>query len=139
MAGSLTRDQRIAEAKRTGQCGLILADWSTPCPKRNGPVNPSSDHPGKVGFPGANGFCTCSGCEHFLGLDWNNYVCTHPNARAVAARALAERIRAWEESRAPAGQIQAQPEPPPRPESEPPQAPSPQPEPEKGPTQLSLF
>jgi len=94
MAGSLTRDQRIAEARRTGQCGLILADFSTCCPRRNGPVNANPDHPSKVGYPGANGYCTCSGCEHFLGLDWNNYVCTHPNARAVAARALAERIRA---------------------------------------------
>jgi hypothetical protein len=103
-----TRDQLIAWLQQTGGCGLILADFSTRCPRRSGPVNPSTDYPGLVGFPGENGYCTCSGCEHFLGLDWNNYVCKHPGARAIAARALAERIRQWEESQARTAQLEPQ-------------------------------
>ena len=93
-----TRDQLVAWKMQNGECGLIRPDWQAPCPKRGGPVNPHRDHPGKVGFPGENGYCTCSGCQHFLGLELDNYVCTHPNAHAVAARALAEAIRRWEEA-----------------------------------------
>ena len=92
-----TRDQLVAWKIQNGECGLIRQDFSTACPRRNGPVNPSLDHPRMVGFPGENGFCTCSGCQHFLGLEFDSYVCTHPNAHAVAARALAEAIRRWEE------------------------------------------
>lgn len=109
---------------------MILADLSTRCPKRGGPVNPNRDHPGLVGFPGENGYCTCSGCEHFLGLDWNNYVCKHPGARAAAARALAERIRQWEESRTRADQ--------PEPQVETKEAES-QPAPEQQQVQMALF
>jgi hypothetical protein len=92
-----TRDQLVAWKVQNGECGLLRADWTAPCPRRNGPVNPSPDHPHMVGFPGENGYCTCSGCQYFLGLEFESYVCTHPNARAVAARALAEAIRRWEE------------------------------------------
>jgi hypothetical protein len=92
-----TRDQLVAWKIQTGECGLIRQDFSTACPRRNGPVNPSPDHPRMVGFPGENGFCTCSGCQYFLGLQFDSYVCTHPNAHAVAAKALAEAIRHWEE------------------------------------------
>jgi hypothetical protein len=92
-----TRDQLVAWKMQNGECGLIRQDFSTACPRRDGPVNPSPDHPRMVGFPGENGFCTCSGCQHFLGLEFDSYVCTHPNAHAVAARALAEAIRRWEE------------------------------------------
>jgi hypothetical protein len=48
------------------------------------------------------GFLTCQGCEHHAGIHFNNRVCTHPRARQVAARWLAEAIRAWEEQQAPA-------------------------------------
>lgn len=92
-----TRDQLVAWKIQNGECGLIRQDFSTACPRRNGPVNPSPDHPRMVGFPGENGFCTCSGCQHFLGLEFDSYVCTHPNAHAVAAQALVEDIRRWEE------------------------------------------
>ena len=92
-----TRDQLVAWKMQQGECGLIRQDFSTKCPKRQGPVNPHPDHPGKVGFPGENGYCTCSGCPYFLGLELDSYVCTHPNARAVSARALAEAIQRWEE------------------------------------------
>lgn len=92
-----TRDQLVAWKIQNGECGLIRQDFSTACPRRNGPVNPSPDHPRMVGFPGGNGFCTCSGCQHFLGLEFDSYVCTHPNAHAIAAKALAEAIRRWEE------------------------------------------
>ena len=92
-----TRDQLVAWKMQNGECGLIRQDFSTACPRRNGPVNPSPDHPRMVGFPGENGFCTCSSCQHFLGLEFDSYVCTHPNARAVAAKALSEAIRRWEE------------------------------------------
>ena len=125
-----TRDQLIAWLQQTGGCGLLLADFSTRCPKRGGPVNPNPEHPGLVGFPGENGYCTCSGCEHFLGLDWNNYVCKHPGARAVAARALGERIRQWEESQTRADR--------PEPQVEAKEA-EPQPAPEQHQVQMTLF
>ena len=92
-----TRDQLVAWKIQNGECGLIRQDFSTTCPMPNGPVNPSPDHPRMVGFPGENGFCTCSGCQYFLGLEFERYVCTHHNAHAVAAQALAEAIRRWEE------------------------------------------
>ena len=128
-----TRDQLVTWKMQNGECGLIRPDWETVCPKRGGPVNPNPAHPGKVGFPGADGYCTCSGCQDFLGLEFDNYVCTHPNAHAVAARALAEAIRRWEEAQ---GLVTAKPAPPKR-------TPEPEPEP-KTPVQpaegqLSLF
>ena len=117
-----TRDQLVAWKIQNGECGLLRADWSTPCAKRGGPINPNPDHPGLVGFPGENGFCTCSGCQYFLGLEFDSYVCTHPNARAVAAQALAEAIRRWEEEQgllaalAATPQCAQEPEPEPEPE-----------------------
>ena len=114
-----TRDQLVAWKIQNGECGLLRADWTAPCPRRNGPVNPSLDHPRMVGFPGENGFCTCSGCQHFLGLEFDSYVCTHPNAHAVAARALAEAIRRWEEEQGLLSVQAATPQRAPEPESEP--------------------
>jgi hypothetical protein len=40
-----TRDQLVAWKIQNGECGLLRADWTAPCPRRNGPVNPSPDHP----------------------------------------------------------------------------------------------
>ena len=44
-----TRDQLVAWKIQNGECGLIRQDFSTVCPRRNGPVNPSLDHPRMVG------------------------------------------------------------------------------------------
>ena len=95
-----TRRQLVAWKMQTGQAAVMADDWSTICPRRQGPANPSPDHPRRVGFPGESGFCTCSGCRHFLGLgDLGGYVCDHPEARATAARAMAARLAAQEEER----------------------------------------
>jgi hypothetical protein len=51
-------------------------------------------HPGRVGF------LTCSGCRYNTDLYLDNRVCTHPGARQVARRWLAEAIKAWEERQA---------------------------------------
>ena len=128
-----TRDQLVAWKIQNGECGLIRQDFSTACPRRNGPVNPSPDYPRMVGFPGENGFCTCSGCQYFLGLEFDSYICTHPNARAVAAQALAEAIRHWEEEQGVLATQSAMPQPR--------QEPEPEPEPPDQPAggQLSLF
>jgi hypothetical protein len=96
MARGETRYQRIHRLIREGQCGLLPLDLTCPCPKRGGPDHPHSDHPGKVGF------LTCRGCEYHADIYFDNRVCTHPKARQVAARWLAEAIRAWEEQQAPA-------------------------------------
>jgi hypothetical protein len=95
MAKGETRYQRIHRLIREGQCGLLPLDLTCPCPKRNGPDHPHSDHPGKVGF------LTCRGCDHHADIYFDNRVCTHPKARQVAARWLAEAIRAWEEQHDP--------------------------------------
>ena len=95
MAKGETRYQRIHRLIREGQCGLLPLDLTCPCPKRNGPDHPHSDHPGKVGF------LTCRGCDHHADVYFDNRVCTHPKARQVAARWLAEAIRAWEEQHDP--------------------------------------
>jgi hypothetical protein len=114
-----TRDQLVAWKIQNGECGLLRADWSVRCPMRNGPVNPSPDHPRIAGFPGENGYCTCSGCQYFLGLEFDSYVCTHPNAHAVAAQALAEAIRCWEEELGLLATHSAMPQPRQKPEPEP--------------------
>ena len=101
LPSSPTRDQLVAWKIQNGECGLLPNDFSVSCPKRNGPVNPHPDRPGRVGWPGASGFCTCSGCQYFLGLDFNSFVCTHTNAHTVAAQALADAIRRWEEEHRP--------------------------------------
>ena len=88
MAKGETRYQRIHRLIREGQCGLLPLDLTCPCPKRNGPDHPHSDHPGKVGF------LTCRGCDHHADVYFNNRVCTHPKARQVAARWLAEQENA---------------------------------------------
>ena len=90
-----TRYQRIHRLIREGQCGLLPLDLTCPCPKRNGPDHPHSDHPGKVGS------LTCRGCDHHADVYFDNRVCTHPKAQQVAARWLAESIRAWKEQRDP--------------------------------------
>ena len=95
MAKVETRYQRIHRLIREGQCGLLPLDLTCPCPKRSGPDHPHSDHPGKVGF------LTCRGCDHHADVYFDNRVCTHPKARQVAARWLAEAIRAWEEQHDP--------------------------------------
>ena len=105
-----TRYQRILRLIEDGGCGLLPLNFSCPCgvyrrylvlrrlprrcPKGGGPEHPHPDHPGKVGF------LTCSGCQHNTDLYLNNRVCTHPQARQVAARWLADAIRAWEERQA---------------------------------------
>jgi hypothetical protein len=91
MSRSETRYQRILRLIRDGQCGLLPLDLTLPCPKRGGPEQPQAEHPGKVGLG------TCRGCEHQAGLHFHSRVCTHPNARQVAARWLAEAIRRSEE------------------------------------------
>jgi hypothetical protein len=96
MARGETRYQCIQRLIREGQCGLLSLDFTCPCPKRNGPDHPHPEHPGKVGF------LTCQGCEYHADIYLNNRVCTHPRARHVAARWLAEAIRAWEEQQGPA-------------------------------------
>ena len=133
MAKGETRYQRIHRLIREGQCGLLPLDFTCPCPKRNGPDHPHSDHPGKVGF------LTCRGCEHQADLYFDNRVCTHPKARQLAARWLAEAIRAWEDRQTPTaaakpekageiGKLQA------------PVTPSsPDPPRQEGPTQLPMF
>ncbi len=133
MSKGETRDQHIYRLMREGQCGLLPLDFSCPCPKRNGPDQSHPDHPGQVGF------LTCQGCEYQAGLHFNNRVCTHPQARQVAARCLAEAIRAWEEQHAPAATAT------PRKvgQTTEPQAPlcpsSPDPPRQEGPTQLTMF
>ena len=89
-----TRYQRILRLIEDGECGLLPLNFSCPCPKSGGPEHPHPDHPGKVGF------LTCSGCRHNTDLYLDNRVCTHPKARQVAARWLADAIRAWEERQA---------------------------------------
>ena len=91
---SETRYQRILRLIEDGECGLLPLNYTCPCPRRNGPEQPHPDHPGKVGF------LTCSGCQYNTDLYLDNRVCTHPQARQVAARWLAEAIRAWEERQA---------------------------------------
>lgn len=93
MTKSETRHQRIDRLIREGACGLLPTDWSAPCPKRGGPEKPDGRHPAMVGF------LTCSGCPHNDGLWYfEQVVCTHPGARQVASRLLAEALRHWEES-----------------------------------------
>jgi hypothetical protein len=96
MARGETRYQRVHRLIREGLCGFLPLDLSCSCPKPRGPDHPYPEHPGKVGF------LTCQGCDHRAGIHFNNRVCTHPRARQVAARWLAEAIRAWEEQQAPA-------------------------------------
>jgi len=130
---SETGYQRIHRLIREGQCGLLPLDLSCSCPRRNGPTQPQPQHPGRVGF------LTCQECEHQAGLYFDNRVCTHPQARQVAARWLAETIRTWEEQhaqtaaatlceRGPATGPQAALS-----------SSSPDPPREKGPSQLSMF
>jgi hypothetical protein len=90
MAQGETRYQRIQRLLREGQCGLLPLDLTCACAKRGGPDHAHPDYPGKVGF------LTCQGCQHHAGLYFENQVCTQPHARRVAARWLAEAIRAWE-------------------------------------------
>ena len=94
-----TRYQRILRLIEDGECGLLPLNFSCPCPKSGGPEHPHPDHPGKVGF------LTCSGCRHNTDLYLDNRVCTHPQARQVAARWLADAIRAWEERQAACRQL----------------------------------
>ena len=133
MAKGETRYQRIHRLIREGLCGLLPLDLTCPCPKRAGPDHPHSDHPGKVGF------LTCRGCDHHADVYFNNRVCTHPKARQVAARWLAEAIRAWEEQHDP--MITAKPEQADKiTELQAPTSPSsPDPPRQEGPTQLPMF
>ena len=89
-----TRYQRIQRLIEDGDCGLLPLNFSCPCAKRGGPEHPHPDHPEKVGF------LTCNGCQYNAGLYVDNRVCTHPQARQMAARWLAEAIKAWEEREA---------------------------------------
>ena len=77
-----TRYQRIHRLMKDGACGLLPFDFSCPCPKRSGPEDPHPDHPGLVGF------LTCRGCTYNTDIYFNGRVCTHPNARRVAAKRL---------------------------------------------------
>ena len=90
-----TRYQRIQRLLTGGECGLLPFDLSCACPKRGGPTEPHPDHPGRVGL------LTCQGCTYNGGLHFQNRVCTHANARQVAARWLADAIQRWEEQQAP--------------------------------------
>ena len=133
MAKGETRYQRIHRLIHEGQCGLLPLDLTCSCPKRGGPDHPHSNHPGKVGF------LTCRGCDHHADVYFNNRVCTHPKARQVAARWLAESIRAWKEQHDP----MATTKPAQAGETTKLQAPtspsSPDPPRQEGPTQLPMF
>jgi hypothetical protein len=132
MSKGETRDQHIYRLMREGQCGLLPLDLSCPCPKRGGPDRPHPAHPGKVGF------LTCQGCEHQTGLHFDNRVCTHPQARQVAARWLAEAIRTWEEQHAQtATTLPREPGEATRPQAALPPS-SPDPPRKEGPTQLTM-
>ena len=133
MARGETRYQRIHRLIEEGQCGLLPLDLTCTCPRRNGPNAPHPDHPGKVGF------LTCHGCEHHVGSYFKNRVCTHPRARQVAARWLAEAIRAWEEKHTPTtpARSEQEGEAPKRQTSLSPS--SPDPPRQKGSTQLTMF
>ena len=133
MARGETRYQRIHRLIREGLCGLLPLDLTCPCPKRNGPDHPHSDHPGKVGF------LTCRGCDHHADVYFDNRVCTHPKARQVAAKWLAEAIRAWEEQHAQTATAKPR-EPDQATDSPIPLSPSsPDPPRQEGPTQLPMF
>jgi hypothetical protein len=133
MAQGETSYQRIQRLIQQGQCGLLPLDFFCSCPKRGGPDVPHPDHPGRVGF------LTCQDCEHQAGLYFDNRVCTHPQARQVAARWLADAIRTWEEQQAQTTTAT------PRRTDQPtrPQAPllpsSPDPPRQEEPTQLTMF
>jgi hypothetical protein len=128
-----TRYQRLDRLIEQGLCGLLPLDFSCLCPRLNGPERPHADHPGRVGF------LTCNGCQYNTDLFFTNRVCTHPQARQVAARWLAEAIRTWEEQHTLTS--------PARPEEadqairlQVPLPPScPDPPKQEGPTQLSMF
>lgn len=99
MSKTETRHQCIDRLIREGACGLLPTDFSSPCPRKGGPEQPDDRHLGKVGF------LTCSGCEHNAGPWYHEQVvCTHPGARQIASRLLAEALRRWEESQAPKAQ-----------------------------------
>ena len=85
-----TRYQRILRLIEDGECGLLPLDFSCRCPRRAGPPHPHPEHPGQVGH------LTCSGCCHNADLYFTTRVCTHPQARQVAARWRAEAIQRWE-------------------------------------------
>ena len=85
-----TRYQRIHRLMKDGGCGLLPFDFCCPCPKRHGPEDAHPEHPGQVGF------LTCRGCTYNTDLYFDSRVCTHPNARNVAAKWLADTIKAWE-------------------------------------------
>ena len=88
--------ERISKV-REGKAGLLSISDITPCPLKGGPVNPNSGHPGKIGpFMGDDGWGTCNGCKHNLGLEFTNVVCDHPNARALSASELARKIAEYE-------------------------------------------
>jgi hypothetical protein len=89
-----TRYQRIHRLMKDGECGLLPFDFSCPCPRRGGPEVPHPEHPGLVGF------LTCRGCTYNTDLYFDSRVCTHPNAQKVAARWLADTIKAWHEQQA---------------------------------------
>lgn len=99
MSKTETRHQRIERLLREGQCGLLPTDFSAACPKRDGPERPDDRHPGMVGFLTCSGCASNEGCWYF-----EQVVCTHPGARQVASRLLAEALRRWEESQAPKAQ-----------------------------------
>ena len=99
MSKAESRYQRIDRLIREGQCGLLPTGFSAPCAQRGGPEQPDERRPGMVGF------LTCSGCPHNDG-PWyfQQVVCTHPGARQVASRLLADALRRWEETQAPKAQ-----------------------------------
>lgn len=100
---------------------------------RGGKTMGKPTHPGKVGF------LTCRGCGHHVDLYFDNRVCTHPKARQVAARWLAEAIRAWEEQHTPTVLTRPR-EPEQATSSQIPASPSsPDPPKQEGPTQLTMF
>ena len=89
-----TRYQRIHRLMKEGKCGLLPFDFSCPCPKRGGPQQSHPVHPGRVGF------ITCRGCAYNTDLYLDSRVCTHPKARHVANKWLADAIKTWEERQA---------------------------------------
>jgi hypothetical protein len=133
MATGETRYQRIQRLVGEGKCGLLPLDFTCPSPRRDGPPHPHVDHPGKVGS------LTCQECAHRAGLYFDTRVCTHPQARQVAARWLADAIRHWKQQQGQTAPAKPEPAAPAPGIQAPLAASSPDPPRREGPTQLSMY
>ena len=96
-----TRTQKVVYYTERKEWGLLPYErWGTPCPKRGGPSNPNSEHPGEIGPAGDDGWGTCNGCKYYQGHWFTCIVCSHSKAAQVAGEVLARDIKRWKEERA---------------------------------------